>query len=291
MSHTVRAYGKPAKTPSDLVAHIQRRGLAVTDVAACEAALSFVGYYRLLIYMRPLQLLPSKAFKGGTSFDDVLALYNFDRELRLLCLDAVEKVEVALRAAIINTLAVAHGPHFHCESVHYQDYEAFSGFLRIAADAKYLAIHHYKQRYNSPPIAPIWAISEAITYGVLSRLYSGLHLDNRKLVAKQFGYDEAILVSWFRSLNVLRNMCAHHNRLWNATIEVDKPRIAKALKTEFTNTNTFHARAIVLVALLAVIDPTSDWKHRLKALTARYPVVSSSAMGFPSGWQGRAFWS
>jgi abortive infection bacteriophage resistance protein len=291
MSHPVKAYAKPSKSVADLVAHLQGRGLQITDVAACETALSFIGYYRLLIYMRPLQVLPGKTFAPGTTFQDVLDLYNFDRELRLLCLDAVERIEVALRAAIINTLALMHGPHFHCESIHYENYDAFAGFLRIAADAKYLAIGHYKERYNSPPIAPIWAISEAITYGVLSRLYSGLHLNNRKHVAKQFGYDEQVLVSWFRSLNGLRNMCAHHNRLWNASLEVDKPKIAKALSSEFSSTSTFHARAVVIVALLAVIDPASDWKQRLKSLIARYPMVQPSAMGFPTGWETRPFWT
>jgi hypothetical protein len=103
---TLKPYTKPAKTPEDLLAHLEARGLRVKDRAAALSTLRSVGYYRLLIYMRALQSQPSKAFAPGTSFENVVALYNFDRELRLLCLDAIERIEVALRASIVNSLSV-----------------------------------------------------------------------------------------------------------------------------------------------------------------------------------------
>lgn len=291
MNQPVRVYAKPAKTPVELLEHLESRSLVIPDRDACLHALNYVGYYRLLIYMRPLQTLPGKMFKSGTTFDDVLALYNFDRELRLLCMDAIEKIEVALRAAIINTLAVAHGPHFHTDATHFTRQSDFSDFIKTAQSAKYLAITHYARRYDAPSIAPIWALAEAITFGVLSRLYSSLTLPNRKVVAKQFRYDEEVLVSWFRSLNTLRNMCAHHNRLWNANLAVDAPKVAKVLKPVFGDDNrTFHARAVVIVALMAVIDPASTWKRQFKALLARYPSADAVAMGFPDKWQEASFW-
>ena len=285
----LRPYLKPARTPADLLAHLQARGLVVPDPAAALEALIHVGYYRLLIYMRPLQDA-AKQFHLGTTFTAVLALYDFDRELRLLCLDAIERVEVALRAALNNEVAVAHGPHFYLDRHLFATFDAYQEFLRTATTAKYLAIAHYRARYDEPPVAPIWAVTEAITFGALSRLYSGLRLDLRKLVARRFGFDETVLVSWFRTLTTLRNMCAHHNRLWNATLMVDQPKQAKALAADLTPPNTFYARAVVLVALLRVIAPTSDWRHRLAALLTRYPAAVPSAMGFPVAWQTRALW-
>jgi abortive infection bacteriophage resistance protein len=291
VNQPVRVYAKPAKTPKELLSHLESRSLVITDRAACLHALRHVGYYRLLIYMRPLQTEPGKVFKQGTVFEDVLALYNFDRELRLLCMDAIEKIEVALRAAIINTLAVEHGPHFHADASNFTKLTDYSDFLRTAISAKYLAIKHYADSYDSPQIAPVWAIAEAITFGMLSRLYSSLTLSNRKLVARQFGYDEEVLVSWFRTLNTLRNMCAHHNRLWNASLAVDMPKIAKALKSLFKDNKSFHARAVVLVALLAVIDPQSTWTRQLRELLDRYPSVNPTVMGFPVGWRDNPFWA
>lgn len=291
MNQPVRVYAKPAKTPEQLLAHLESRSLVITDRSACLHALRHVGYYRLLIYMRPLQTLPSKVFMPGTTFDDVLALYNFDRELRLLSMDAIEKIEVALRAAIVNTLAVQHGPHFHLDSSQFTRQSDFTDFLATARDKEYLAITHYAAHYDVPPIAPIWAIAEALTFGDLSRLYSRLTKANRKSVARQFGYDEVVLVSWFRSLNTLRNMCAHHNRLWNAVLAVNTPMFANKLKSEFSSERTFHARAVLIAALLLVIDPASTWKGQLKALLVRYPGVDAAAMGFPLGWNETPFWS
>lgn len=290
MNQPVRVYDKPAKTPEQLLAHLESRSLVISDRDACLHALRHVGYYRLLIYMRPLQTEPGMVFSPGKTFNDVLALYNFDRELRLLCMDAIEKIEVALRAVIINTLAVAHGPHFHADESHFTKLSDFSDFLKTALSAKYLAIKHYTDSYDSPQIAPVWAIAEAITFGVLSRLYSSLTLSNRKLVAKQFGYDEGILVSWFRTMNTLRNMCAHHNRLWNASLAVDMPKTAKVLKPVFKDSRSFHARAVVIVALLTVIDPRSTWKRELRDLLDRCPAVNTEAMGFPAGWRDTLFW-
>lgn len=252
--------------------------------------LEYIGYYRLLIYMRPLQD-SHKNFLPGTKFEDVLNLYNFDRELRLLCLDAIERVEVALRSAIVSQVAVPHGAHFFLDTIHFEELDGFVGFFNTASNAKYLAIKHYKSLYISPKLAPIWAITEAITYGALSRLYSGLKLQHRKAIALKFKLDETVLVSWFRSLNVLRNMCAHHNRLWNFHMLVDRPIAAAKFISELAQTDRFYARAVVLKVLLEVIDPTSNWKQRLVTLISRYPSVPISDMGFPSNWQTRAFWT
>ncbi len=232
------------------------------------------------------------AFVPGTTFHDVLRLYEFDRELRLLCLNAVERVEVALRSAIVTQVAVPHGPHFFLDTQHFERLSAFVEFYQTACrDKRYLAIRHVENQYSSPELAPIWAIMETITYGALSRLFSGLRISHRKSVAQRFGYDEKVLSSWFRSLNLLRNMCAHHNRLWNAPMNVDQPMAAKRLLPELGRTDLFYPRAVVLAELLVMIEPASDWKSRLKALLERYPEVPTSTMGFPGDWRSRPFWS
>jgi abortive infection bacteriophage resistance protein len=239
--------------------------------------------------MRPLQT-SAKRFLAGTAFEDVLALYNFDRELRLLCLDAIERIEVALRAAIINELSVLHGPHFHTESRHFEQISDFKYFLGKCLQKKYLAIEHYDDKYNTPSVAPIWAMSEALTFGELSYLFAGLHRSNRKLVARQFSYDETVLVSWFKSISTLRNICAHHNRLWDFRLLVHQPKVAKSLNGEFTRGDRFYSRAVVLAAILDVVNRGSDWKPQLIDLIARYPIVDASRMGFPAAWQTRRFW-
>lgn len=290
-----RPYEKPALSPADLLAHLQSRGLSCPDPVTALHRVEYVGYYRLLVYMRAFQrpdpLTGKPMFVPGTCFEDVLRLYSFDRELRLLCLDAIERIEVALRAAIVSQVAVAHGPHFFLEPEHFSGVAPFVEFYQTACrDKRYLAIKHYEKRYSAPELAPIWAIMEAITYGALSRLFSGLKLAHRKAVAGRFGFDETVLASWFRCLNLLRNMCAHHNRLWNAPMHVDQPVGAKKLRGEMGRTDVLFARLVVLAALLDMIGAGVEWKRRLVELMDRYPGVPRAIMGFPEGWQTREFW-
>jgi abortive infection bacteriophage resistance protein len=290
-----KPYTKPALPPADLLAHLAARGLLIPDHDAALHALEYVGYYRLLVYMRPFQRTDVGAvptFVPGTTFADVVELYEFDRELRLLCLNAVERVEVALRGAIVSQVAVAHGPHFYLEPTHFDRLGAFVDFYQTACrEKRYLGIRHYESRYSQPDVPPIWAIMEAITYGTLSRLFAGLCLSHRKAVALRFGYDEKVLASWFRSLNLVRNMCAHHNRLWNAPMNVDQPMAARKLLSELARTDLLYARTIVLGELLSIIQPAMEWKRRLTTLICRYPAVPTAAMGFPADWASRPFWS
>lgn len=290
MSEPIKQYNKTACTPANLLAHLKAKSLIVPSDEVALKAIQTIGYYRLLIYMRPFQDA-AKVFNAGTTFDSVLNAYNFDRKLRIHCLDAIEKIEVALRAAIINRLTVAHGPHFYTESRHYANVSSFKEFMGSAQKANYLAIEHYYKNYNNPSLPPIWAIAEAITYGTLSRFYSNLHIKNQKLVAAEFGFNYDTLVSWFRSLNIIRNMCAHHNRLWNFHLFVDQPKVGRELKVEFPiRATNFCARAVVINGLLKNIDPNSTWHTDLKNLINTHS-INAQSMGFPIGWELRPFWN
>lgn len=290
MSHSQKRYQKPARSMAELLVHLKARGLAVADDAAALAAMKRIGYYRLLIYMRPLQL-PTKQFMAGTTFDSILHLYEFDEKLRMLCLEAIQVIEVALRAAIVDRLATQHGAHFYTRSRHFESHAGFHVFMKQAIAAKYLAIDHYYKNYNDPPVPPIWTVLEAVTFGTLSQMYSQLHLKNRKIISKAFSFDEKVLVSWFRSLNMVRNMCAHHNRMWDFKWQVDQPIAASALAAVWSpSQNRFYARAVMIVALLQKIDPTSTWKQRLVGLIGAYPGVAPNLMGFPAGWIVNPFW-
>ncbi len=306
MPHAAVPYTKPAKTIQDLLHHLVGKGLNAAGLQPkALSSLQFIGYYRLLIYMRPLQDHQSKVFYPGIDVDDILALYDFDRKLRILCLEAIERIEVAIRAAIINTLAPnpAVGPHFFTDSVHFETHDAHREFMKsvIGLRVKNPVVAHYYKHYNTPSLPPIWTALETMTFGDVSRLFSKLHITHRKNIAAHFSYDESILSSWFRSINLLRNVCAHHGRLWNANLLVDTPKFANSIMAEYPSNvhrGRFAVKAVTLAALLKDIDPSSDWKHRLKALMAACPAASfakagmtPTIMGFSPGWEQRQFWN
>jgi len=90
-------YLKAALSFPDQLAQLQQRGLHVTDPDRALHWLRRVSYYRLSAYFLPFK--NGESFRPGTEFNDVAGLYIFDRKLRLLVLDAIERIEVALRTS------------------------------------------------------------------------------------------------------------------------------------------------------------------------------------------------
>ena len=107
-------YSKPAKSPADLVQQLKQRGLAIADEARAERYIDNIGYYRLSAYMYPYLAEPKTAhqYKPGITFDRVLRLYRFDKKLRVLLFNEIEKIEVAFRAAVVNTITDRTGDIF-----------------------------------------------------------------------------------------------------------------------------------------------------------------------------------
>jgi hypothetical protein len=110
-------FTKPAIDLDTQIALLRSRGLLVPDEARAKHYLRFVGYYRLAGYSLPFQVNynadGSHRFLDGVSFDDVLDLYVFDRKLRLAVTDALERIEVAFRAELSQSMSERHGPHWY----------------------------------------------------------------------------------------------------------------------------------------------------------------------------------
>jgi abortive infection bacteriophage resistance protein len=256
-----------------------------------------VDYYRLLSYMRALQVRDEsgvRMFVPGTTMDDVVALYEFDRSLRLLCMDAVERIEVALRAAIVSEIAVSDGACFYTRRSYFVSDAACERFKAAVMEERERnpAIRHYLATYSAPGHPPIWVAMEAVTFGALSQFFSNLARPYRIRIARRFQLNERVLASWFRALNGLRNLCAHHGRVWNASLHINKPMAGHQFVAEFSaDTDTFFDRAVVIVLLLDRVTPHCGWKEALKTLIAGSPHVDAARMGFPRDWWHRQLWN
>lgn len=293
------AFTKQALSTPDLIAFLIQKGLIVNDYTLAFSKINSIGYYRLKIYTRPLQQA-GKVFIAGTRFEQVIALYEFDRNLRLVTLDAIERIEVALRATIINIMCAAGGPHFYYNESFFDD-KSHGGQTKssvtdirfTAAKSKHTSISHYARTYHTPHLAPIWCIMEGSTFGNVSRLFADLKIAHRKSIAAPFGIDEAVLVSWFKSINTLRNICAHHNRLWNALLVVDMPKVAKSIRAQGADNKTYYSRVLIMREVLNGIDKpySDDWANKLKSFLIANPHISLSDMGFPPNWNTLTFWN
>ncbi|MHC1728647.1 MAG: Abi family protein [Syntrophobacteraceae bacterium] len=289
---------KPALDVDAQIKLLNERGLLVTDHAKARHYLRFVGYYRLSGYFRAFYVKSSNSnghtFKPGTTFRDVLNVYIFDRELRLLVMDAIERIEVAFRACLSNTLCIRHGAHWFLEKVHFTDEimhsKLIEDFKREINRSKEVFIKHYQEAYCHPELPPGWMVVEVIPLGTLSFLFKNLASGQiRKEICRPFQIDHKVIESWLHTLSYLRNICAHHSRLWNRRFSI-KPAVLRPLKQQMRKNDTFYAQAVILYFLMRIIADGSKWQVRLAALLEKHNYINPPAMGFPDSWKDDPFW-
>ncbi|RUR04154.1 Abi family protein [Legionella sp. km772] len=249
-------FTKPAITPEQQIELLKQRGLIIFDEARALCFLEAVSFFRLTPYMRPFQHPDNRhQFLSGTKFSQLTRLYDFDRKLRLLIIDAVERTEVAIRAHISNKLNALYGSHWYLDRIYFKknydhlrliqniqgkqqialdDYErecqridalqtadeVYKNRLKLKRQQESYA-RHYTLTYNDPELMPSWAMLEELSLGELSHLFKGLAKDkDKKIIASGFDLFAPLLESWLHTLTVIRNICAHHARLWNRELGI-----------------------------------------------------------------------
>lgn len=291
-------YNKPAITYAAQVRKLKDRGLIINDEDLALHKLQHYNYYRLGAYWLPFESdHQTHQFKTGTKFEDVLRLYNFDRLLRLTVLDAIERVEVSVRAQWAHKLGHLHGSHAHLDasiSKNTRLWNQNKAALKKEVDrSDEVFIKHLKRTYNEE-LPPTWAACEVMSLGLLSKWYSNLKPPHtRRLIANVYALDESALESWLHHLTVLRNNSAHHSRLWNRDFSRVLPRHTQnkpaKLKGEFVSDTRIYNSFIILLHMMDVLLINNEWRLRLKKLLLEHKNCLP-AMGFPADWQSRGIW-
>lgn len=212
-------YKKPFKTIQEQIRLLRERGLIIDDAA--EHYLRHLNYYRLSGYWLPLEENHDEhLFRKGAHFDDVLNLYFFDRELRLLLLDSIERIEVSVRTHWAHYCAKKYGSHAYTDKSISKKESWYQKNLDILKKeiirSKEIFINHYQNTYDSPEEPPIWVVCEVMSLGLLSRYLKNIKPSEIcSEIAKSFQLDFSTLTSFIEQLTYLRNLCAHHGRVWN----------------------------------------------------------------------------
>jgi abortive infection bacteriophage resistance protein len=224
----------------------------------------------------------------------------FDRRLRLLVFNAIEKIEVALRTKIIYEFSLYNGSHWHENANMYRNNYFFNTNINAMYEevdrSTETFIEHYKKSYSTPQYPPAWMSLEVISMGLLSKLYGNLKKGNEKIkVAREFGLPNPIILeSWMHAFAGLRNICAHHSRLWNRRFTI-VPKIPYNTNSVFLqNTkiydNKLYAQLCCIIYITNIISPNSNFSSELKNLIGTCNLVDCKEMGFPNDWKKEPIW-
>lgn len=321
-------FTKNFASPVQQIAVLQARGMQFPNPQKAQTCLERIGYYRLSAYWYPFRQTvvspPGHAqitqridpFVAGTTFDEVVDFYVFDKELRVLLSDPLERIEVALRANIADLLgardkwahraaAELHGNFTTKASkrvprlTRHQDWlnEQDRNFDRSRED---FAVH-YRQKYLPPP--PIWVAKEVWDWGMLSHFFTGMKHADKNAVAANYSplLTGDNMASWIHAMNDVRNICAHHSRLWNRGLKVE-PTLPRGvvipdiehIRGSTHSLNRLYGAVLVMRFIMRKLHPNSQWHVRLNDLirtkAPQNPIIDQSTAGFPLGWEKLPIW-
>jgi len=229
-------YIKPPLSYEQQAQRLINRGLRA-EKSLLIARLQSVNYYRLAGYLYSFRQPNSDLFFQDTTLDVVWRRYTFDRHLRFLLLDAIERFEVALKTDITYNVTQHYGPfgYLNASNLPLISREKFTELQnRIQHEVKRSReefIHHFTLKYGDIHVLPpLWMTVEVISFGTTLSLYRGFATIIKRDIAKRYGVHDHVFESWITALNAVRNICAHHGRLWNREFGY-KPLIPK--KTAF----------------------------------------------------------
>jgi len=298
-------FDKKAFTIQEQIERLQQRGLEITPADNAEHCLSHISYYRLGEYWFSMQSDKVKhLFKEKSTFKDVIALYNFDTELKILLFEIIEKIEISLRTKLIYHLSHEYDPWW------FQNFDLFNDSKELVKTLANLEIelnrskeitikNHFKNHKADLRFPPSWKSLEQTSFGSLSKLYGNLKntIKSKDTIAVAFGaVNHTYLPSWLQSIALIRNYCAHHSRLWNKNL----PGNPKLLPNppfnwikDVPKQNEFsklYVHLCIMKYLLDRVQPANNFTERLNYLLMKYPNIDPNAIGLKTNWINEDLW-
>lgn len=283
---------KPFRTLEQQVDLLASRGL---DIGERSEALGFLhrsNYYRLSGYLRPFQIAPAdgdNSYRDGASLLQVRRIYNFDQRLRALVGAAIAEFEVEFRSLLAYKLAERLSPTGYVLERNYKSQKVYADCMERLHEerrrSKEPFMQHHTEKYgNMDP--PIWVVVECASFGLLSKMMSNLKEPAYvKQIARVFDLPQDYFNTAVRHLSYVRNICAHHSRLWNRQIVEKLPQMKSegheiSIRTRGSETYRIFQTLVLLSYLSRRHDSELQFETRCLQLISEGTDLAR-AMGFP----------
>ena len=298
-------FNKASLTAEEQLNLLISRNLKVNDFDSAVAILKRVGYYHLSSYMRLFQTGNNHIFNDGVEFADLINLFNFDSELRHITFKAIEKIEIAYRVAISNIMCKKYGSHWFTNKETFKtqidtNTNQEIDYVQICKDIinkeikkkdnEYAEtfIANYYSKYSEPELPPFWMVVETFTIGSLNKLFQNINQKDKKEIVEYLGFtSDAKFIrfsNWLFALSVIRNICAHHSRLFNRIFRISPSKHEKIEEFKGADNNPFYYIAIIINYYLITMAQDNSYENDLQTLFNRYKSVNKTKMGFPKDW-------
>lgn len=298
ISPETNSYNKIPANIDSQIEILESRGMIIDDLRFAKKFLAENYFHRFLSYSVPFFCREdhsyNKSYIKHTKFSDVVRIYEFDSKLRLLILDAIERIEISIKTQFIH-LSWKYGPHFYLSHKLFKDHKLLNDSIeridyqmRVSND---LLVDEYFAKYDNPNMPPVWVAMDLVSIGQLSKWFMNLkHSEDKADIAKHFHLHYSVLQAILDNFTLIRNYSAHHARIWNrhynfieCVLEGHNSAIGEAL---CSSDHRIYGVLIIITYVLGLIDNGPDFLLRLFQ-TIDFYKVNVSAMGFPDDWQDK----
>ncbi|MGY3805315.1 Abi family protein [Pigmentibacter ruber] len=252
--------------------------MIITNETFAENILKHINYYRLSGYWKIFEekLEENHRYHSNTSIERIVNLYYFDKKFRLLILEAIETFEISFRTIWAYCLSIKQNDsHAYIDHNIYEKKDRhisdLSDIMKNYSNSKEEYLVHYKTKYGNPIFPPIWSICENFSFGTLVSLYLNLKINLKKEISKEYQLDDEVFESCLRNINIVRNICAHHGRLWNRKLTSCRMKIPKKPENlsnlwekDGDNSAKIYNTIIILNHFSKIIDSNSKWIDEIK---------------------------
>jgi len=287
-------YNKQPASITEQIGILEAKGMTISDKDFARQTLSTIGYYRFTGYAYSFRdTSDNSSYLDGTSFEQVMSLYEFDRELRHVLFRYIERIEVAFRARVIDTMSLGfRSGQWFTDVTLFSDINEHAEFMMKMQDdvngSMEEFMRHFRDSY-ADTFPPAWITLQICPFGRLVKLYQNIaDYTKRDEVARFFGCDSTDrFLSWINSLAYLRNICGHHSRLWNLSIQ-KKPRIfIFGDRNRRRDNSKVYFLVCVIKKMLRPIIANDKLESDITELFEKYPFADkrkATYLGFPDDW-------
>ncbi len=212
---------KEYKNNEELIDYLISKNVIINDRKLALKNIEKYSYYSIINGYKFVFKDNDNNYKENTSFEEIFALYEFDKNIKAIFLKFTLEIEVILKSLMANTLAEKYGVEDYLklenldENVEKELVDDFIVKIEKEIDDNYIkhpAIKHYKDTYG---FVPPFVLTKILTFGAISRYYSLLKQSDRQKISKYFKLSDKLLRQILINLTMVRNISAHSDRLFN----------------------------------------------------------------------------
>lgn len=293
---------KEYKTNDELIEILTSKGVIINDRDFAIKNISKYSYYSIINTYKSLFKINSD-YKKGTKFEEILAIYKFDKSLKVIFLKYILEIEAIIKSYIANTI----GENYSIDN--YLNVNIFddkgNDKIKLAIQniisainneiikniGKHEAITHYKNKYD---FVPPWVLTKILSLGTTSKFYGLMKQTDKQKISKVFGLSDNILKMILGNLTTIRNICAHDDRLFDyrSTFYININKVSGYSEKRKHPTTTLFIIILAIKKLLDddtytnFIDEINSEFNELESILTTISVKDIKLiMGFYSGFE------